>query len=363
VIEVDIIIVGAGPAGASLALTLAPRRRVLLVDRAAEPAPRIGESLVPAARRLFRDMQILEALEAEGYPAYLGNRSHWGGGPAQVTDFLRDPDGPGWHLDRVGFERFLRAAALQRGARIIAPARLGALERSDAGWDVSLVSDNGETHVQSRLVVDATGRAATMAKRLGVKRENIDRLSAHWISGHATRENSGTAGFSVVESEPEGWWYSAPLADGGRVLAFHGDSDISLSDLRHRDQFLDWAMSPRGLGQILTDIGFSASGEVMVTAANSARLSKFAGDGWLAIGDAAISFDPLASRGLLNALYTGWSGAMACHDCLSGTEPDFSAYASDLENVWSLYRRHLRVVYGAEDRWPDPIFWARRMEA
>jgi len=72
----DLAVIGAGPTGAALAQTLAPRHRVLLVDRAATPERRIGESLIPAARRLLRDMAILDAHEALVHPAYLGNRSY-----------------------------------------------------------------------------------------------------------------------------------------------------------------------------------------------------------------------------------------------------------------------------------------------
>jgi flavin-dependent dehydrogenase len=361
VIEVDIVVVGAGPAGAALALSLAPRYRVLLTDRAREPGIRVGESLIPAARRLFRDMRILEAMEAEGHPGYFGNLSHWGEPPAQETDFLRGPDGAGWHLDRVRFERFMRAAAETRGARLMAPARLGQIDRTSKGWDVSLTAGSETESVRGRLLVDATGRAATVAKRLGAERENVDRLSAHWLSGETDHENSDTAGFSMVESAPDGWWYSAPLGNGGRIVAFHADSDLTPDGMPQTDRFIERALALPGLGTVLKSSGFKSSSDVTVTAANSASLSKIAGDGWLAVGDAALSFDPLSSRGLFNALYTGWSGAMACHDVLVGDQPDFKTYADDLARVWALYRRHLGIVYGSERRWLDHAFWARRV--
>ena len=56
--EADIIIVGAGPAGSTAALNLAPARRVVMIERRPDIPPRIGESLVPAARRLLTDMGL-----------------------------------------------------------------------------------------------------------------------------------------------------------------------------------------------------------------------------------------------------------------------------------------------------------------
>jgi len=357
----DIAVIGAGPAGAAFAQTLAPRHRVLLIDRRETPERRIGESLIPAARRLLRDMAILDAHEMIGHPAYLGNISHWGGGPAQSTDFLRDPDGPGWHLDWAAFESFLRTAAARRGATIIAPARLVGLERVGDTWELVLSNKAEEIRARARLAVDASGRAATLAKRLGVARDNIDRLSAHWVAGPMDRLDTGAPGFSIVESEPEGWWYSAPLADGNRVLAFHGDPDMAPDEIREPGRFMDRALDLPAMGTLLRDAAFKTNGPVTVTAANSGRLSRLAGEGWLAIGDAALSFDPIASRGIFNALYTAWSGAMACHDILTGERDGFADYAADLATVWTLYQRHLQVVYGSERRWTASPFWQRRL--
>jgi 2-polyprenyl-6-methoxyphenol hydroxylase-like FAD-dependent oxidoreductase len=74
----DVVIVGAGPAGVVAALTLAPTRRVVLVDRREHSAPRIGEALPGAARRLLTDMGLFDGFLAQGYPPWYGNRSVWG---------------------------------------------------------------------------------------------------------------------------------------------------------------------------------------------------------------------------------------------------------------------------------------------
>src|SRR5258706_13570090 len=106
--DFDALIVGAGPAGATAALNLAPTRRVALVDSRAVATPRIGESLPAAARRLFSDMGLLDSFEREGHSPCYGNRFFWGGLAPEESDSLRNPDGPGWHLDRARFETWLR---------------------------------------------------------------------------------------------------------------------------------------------------------------------------------------------------------------------------------------------------------------
>lgn len=361
-IDADIVIVGAGPAGAALALTLAPRHSVLLVDREPVPRQRIGESLIPAARRLLRDMRILEAFEAEAFPAYLGNSSFWGESDARTTDFLRDPDGPGWHLDRARFEAMLRIAACFRGARLMAPGRLTSLERRGAFWWLSVAAGKGgaATGIRARIVVDASGRSAAVAKRLGIARAHGYRLAACWVRGAVVRETGATAGFSTVESVPGGWWYTAPLSDGARVLAFHTDSDLLPAEYRTPGALAAAAAKLPGIGSVLAETGFRQEMEAALTAANSAALEVTAGERWLAIGDAALSFDPIASRGLFNALYTAWSAAASCHDLLIGDAADFAAYSEDLGQIAAAYRRHLDHVYQAETRWLQAPFWSRR---
>ncbi len=167
-----------------------------------------------------------------------------------------------------------------------------------------------------------------------------------------------------MESEPDGWWYTAPVPGGSgrpaRILAFHSDADIATACIGDPAALIDRARRLPGIGGMIDRAGFATDGPARTTPANSAVLDPAAGDGWIAIGDAALSFDPLASRGLFNALYTAMTGAMACHEVLEGTAADFAPYAADLARVRCAYDRHLALFYAAERRWPESAFWARR---
>src|SRR5262249_52412441 len=121
-LETDVVVVGAGPAGATAALNLAPTRRVILVERRTDGVARMGEALPPAARRLLADMGLLqEFLRERNLPCH-GNRAFWGGQRMTETDFLRDTDGHGWHIDRTRFDAWLRRVAVARGAILVTPA-------------------------------------------------------------------------------------------------------------------------------------------------------------------------------------------------------------------------------------------------
>lgn len=345
------------------------RANVVLIDRKAEAEARIGESLVPAARRLFGDLGILKAFEAEGHPAYLGNRSVWGGDWAE-TDFMKDPDGTGWHVDRARFETFLRRAAGARGCGIIAPAKLDTIQAAPTGgWALTITDGEMQLDITCKVVIDATGRAATVTKRLGGGRYNPDHLTARWIRGPVHAETARTAGFSTVESERDGWWYTAPLADGSRVLAFHTDNDLlAETETASSEALVARAMTCPAMAALIEETGFRPDplGVVWTTAANTARSDPIAEadpatrSGWLAVGDAALSLDPLSSRGIFNALYTGVSGGMSAYRMLTGEPDAASEHVAGLDRIAASYDRHLAMIYGAETRWPDRPFWSRR---
>jgi flavin-dependent dehydrogenase len=349
-LDVEILIVGGGPAGATAALNLAPTRRVAVIDLRAVPMPRIGESLPPAARRLLTDMGLFDAFRHEGHMPYYGNRSVWGSPTPAEADFLHDPDGHGWHLDRTRFETWLRHIAIGRGAALIAPARIAACEYHGRRWHVTL-STTSTLHAD--LLIDASGRSATLARRLGARRCLEDRLVCRWAYGRANRG----VGLTVVEAVEDGWWYTAPLPAGRRVLAFHSDADLPAA---RSAALLERAADTIELSQTLAECGFRPDKHSGMTVAHSAVLTPCVGSAWLATGDAALSFDPLSAQGLLNALFTGLAAAEAADNRLSGDAVALPEYAAAIASIYAAYRRHLDFWYRSETRWPDAPFWRRR---
>ena len=358
-LDADVVIVGSGPAGATAALNLAPFLRVLVVERRGSPSPRIGESLPAAARRLLTDMGLWSAFLAEGHAPCYASRSVWGGANVAEADSLRDPDGHGWHLDRARFEGWLRSVATARGAALLAPASLGAVERHSEGWLLTLNRGGRPLLAQARLLIDAGGRASPLARRCGAARHRRDKLVCGWLYGRTQRQ---TGGMTFITAEPGGWWYTAPLPGDRRVLAFHTDADLpEAADAKNAAALLTRAAGQAELQAVLTEAGFVADGIAGFCPAHSSELSPVVGDGWLAAGDAALGFDPLSSQGLFNALYTGIAAAEAGYRHLHGDGDAIPGYAADLSRIHAAYLNHLRAWYGQERRWPNVPFWQRRL--
>lgn len=352
--DVDVVIVGAGPAGCATAINLAPFQRVLLVERRAEVAPRVGESLVPAARRLFADMGLLESFLREQHEPWYGNVSVWGSAEPEERDFLRDPDGHGWHLDRLRFEMWLRALAQERGAELLSPATLDGLQRSGEKWFVRLKTDQNPIEVTARFVIDAGGQSAPLVRKLGQKSRVLENLVCCYVYG--SDRATGARGLTYVEAVKSGWFYTAPIPQGRRILAFHTDADLH----DKRVGIIEWLEEAEVLASLLANVRFVPDSETFITSARSAVLDPAAGEGWLAVGDAVISFDPLSSQGLFNALFTGLAAAEAVHSHLKGNQLSLAQYHLITRTIFDAYRQKLAATYAAERRWPEAPFWQRR---
>jgi flavin-dependent dehydrogenase len=101
-------------------------------------------------------------------------------------------------------------------------------------------------------------------------------------------------------------------------------------------------------------------GEPRAFPAESHVLGQPTGDGWIAAGDAACAFDPLASLGIGYALTSGIQAARIADGWLRGDDGLAKAYPSDIARHVATYGAQSREMYVAERRWPDAPFWLRR---
>lgn len=352
--KVDVLVIGAGAAGSAAAATIAPHGKVALIDATIAPPWRIGETLPGAARRPLAAIGAWDAFCAAGHDPAPVKLSRWGDDGLTALDCFRDPDGAGWRVDRSRFERDLRENAVQRGALLLVPARVRALHRTGSQWHAQ-VDRHGMIHAD--WIVDATGRSSRLLRPFGQTHMQADQLACTY----QLVKQSGDDTTSYVHAVSDGWWYSAVVPGGHRLVAFHGDSDLGMVQQIFDRKPLWMAAQLPGFAEMLATIDpATASAPALCAAFSSARSAV--GDGWLAVGDAAMSFDPLSSQGLFNALVTGIEGGRALIARLStkdGADPA-SGYADMLGAVWHTYRRHHALYYGMEARWADQPFWRRR---
>jgi flavin-dependent dehydrogenase len=351
----DVLIAGAGPAGAAAARTLArvtPDLRVAVVA-AAEKRRYRAEVLSPLAQPVLRQLGLWPSFLAQGFAPSHRTFTAWGDAGLRSNELMLEARGPAWRIDRARFDDWIAAEACRLATRI--DANVVDLEREADGWSV----DCGNGRHGARLVIDATGRANALARRAGRVAKARDRLVAAYaeatISEQATPE-------LLVEAFDDGWWYTMALGDGRRAFVCLTDSDIA------RGLQLS---TPHGWRAALDKTQFTAAIARRVEQLEAPRLMPAGGRHaamptgfrFLCAGDAASAFDPISGHGVVKAMRSGIFAAYAAADCLVRQDDKaLDRYSAWIAREAAAYAMALREHYGSESRWAERLFWRRRAD-
>jgi flavin-dependent dehydrogenase len=350
-LDFDVVVAGGGPAAAAAACELSRAGwRTAVVERKRRPLPPRAETLPGAARPLLERLGFAEAVDDEDHPRIVARRSCWGSERPSERPALFDPYGEGRHLDRRRFDDALRSKAEAAGARWTAGNVRAVRSPDRTCFEVALGEEGGERLLRARGIVDATGRSARVARLLGARRRRSHRLVAACATAAAT---DGADGAGLVEAAEEGWWYSAPLADGRYAVQF-----VTLPQTWAADRSLQSHLG--SAPETASRVNPATIGAPTLSVADSCRLDRCAGPGWIAAGDAAAAHDPLAAAGLTMALRSGLRAAQALAAwLLDGRVSDLETYDQMQKGAFDRYLRERSAMYSIERRWAESPFWAQ----
>ena len=134
----SIVIIGAGPAGCSCAISLlnAGLSDVYIIDNAKGGKFHIGESIPPDMNLLLKQLGVYESFLEEGHEPCYGSCSYWGSPLRGYNDSMLSPHGHGWHLDRSKYNQFLVDESLKKGAKIIKEATYLGSQKTATGYQI-----------------------------------------------------------------------------------------------------------------------------------------------------------------------------------------------------------------------------------
>lgn len=326
----DAVVVGGGPAGATIGRLLARWGHSVLILAAPPPRHALAESLPPSIQNIFHVLEITDEIARAGFAPNLGNTAWWGTTEPRVESYANGAHG--YHVERRTFDAMLLDLAEQAGARVLRGVRARAVDLSE-----NRVHFGADGIASTSFILGCTGRVGFVArqvKRVWDARYRTVALCGTWSS--ATGWDADPA-HTLIEAYQDGWAWSVPLSQTRRFVSFmvDGNRGSGAEEVYRAELGKTRAFRRLFAASTLEGTPWGADSSLYYS-------PQCSGASFLLVGDAASFIDPLSSFGVKKALISAWTGAVAVHTCISRPEMAEHALALYNERELQTYADHVR---------------------
>lgn len=328
--DYDVTILGGGLAGLTLARQILQKRcetRILILEKRDFPVPegayKVGESTVEiGAHYLGQELALKKHLVDDQLPKF-GLRFFFMHGQAALTEGTEVGTSeffaaPGYQVDRGRLENYLAESITEWGATFVDRSRVKHVELGPTGQNhvVQFTRDDDVREVQTRWVVDASGRAGFLKKKLDLAQAIDHNVNAVWFRIGAElridqwcddadwRLRAGRVPrrwLSTNHLLGKGYWvWIIPLASGATSVGIVADPRFHpLSELNQFPRALDWLERHEPmLAERIAPVQHELQDFSAIKRLGYSAKQLFSSDRWALTGEAGVFLDPLYSPGI-----------------------------------------------------------------
>jgi len=347
----DAIVIGCGPGGSSAATFLARSgQRALVLEKEIFPRFHIGESLLPCNMTIFRELGVLPALHAAGFPRKFGAQFELGNGSRSTRfafrqgKYNREPEAI--QVERAVFDHILLKHARAAGADVREGWTVQRFASDRDGVSLDATAPDGQAHqFRAAYLIDASGRGNVTGNQEGV-RVIHPRHKKLAVFGHfydVVRDEGERSTDIIIVRLPNKWFWIIPISAEKTSVGLVIDKDEFAGETGTLPEiFQRWVESNPSIERRMKNARLI--NEMRTTSDFSYYNRRLVGERLLRVGDAAGFMDPIFSAGVFLAMWSGKLAAEVVREALASGKPGGRRFAIYDKRVGKGLRFYWRMV-------------------
>lgn len=368
----DVVVIGAGPSGATAAAMLADEgQKVLVIERQQFPRFSIGESLLPQCMTYLKaaglESLVIENADALGFQFKNGAAFYRQGQHVNFDFRKKFTEGPGttFQVKRERFDQLLIQGAAEKGAQVEHGVALTDIDFSSPELvSLSVTTDTEAFDIKARFVLDASGYGRVLPRSLSLESPS-DFPIRQAVFCHVKSDLKGgnfdrnQILITVHPNNPEIWYWLIPFADGTASIGVVGEEELFAEHDDPESKLWNMIKEEPYLLDVLGD--YEVTRPEQCITGYSANVNKLYGDRFALLGNAGEFLDPVFSSGVTIAMKSSTLAVPLVIKELAGQSQDWERdFSEPLRVGISTFRTFVEGWY--DTRFQKVIFYPEQQQ-